>query len=947
MLVQRIALLAERLGIPLPRVAGQTRLGLSGTVRVTQPVPLLFTPRADEQIAEVDPGLNRTDLVDGMNGSHVWTWLEVRGSEGRWRWPEMGDEPEVLVRCSEGDLPAQDFSLILSMARWSLRCVPARDGGGLLVLGVLKPRRAPCARLLVADFSVGATVRRPPGLPGFDAKGMCTLVAAQTRLRVRVDERELEREEADERDFITAARRYLEALRNHAISSTPRAQYELVERAPLRLRTVDGEAWPRAFTRPGTLLQVPTEQEQLRTLPVVDVSDDGDVLTLDADANGEGLLERGELKMRPSDDSLRRMREALDTIAMGVDEAHGRLLAALTRPESLVALTASETTAGDEQTARQREATTLALNTPDIALIHGPPGTGKTTVICGIVEELVRRGQRVLLVAPTHVALDNVLERVGDRAGVTAIRLGSPDNVEEQAHRFLLQNRSRDLMQRLATELRDAVTGAPADDAVTAVQREWSERIRNDEEIGTLLLLNANLVCATPIGIAMAREFREVDVVFDVMILDEASKATITDFLVPAARARKWLLVGDHRQLAPYVDLGELEAVVSERVKRAQSSEPPEGWTREISTLLRQHFDNRMHPDPERVAGPWRDLVAELTKPFEIDDAAVELLVGLGPVSEKWREAYRAASRTAPGEAGAEPAALKPEHATILRLGAELLELQSLALPSVFEHLTRLPASRAVRLNFQHRMAPALAAFSSELVYSGDYPSAPETAKLGLEIPSLEAPAIWIDTAYAPADRRYEDPRDRDWAGGDYTNELEIDVTVELVETCATWAVQSWRGDARERGRGAGAPFEIGVICFYLKQALRLREAIFRRLAGGRDPWRRRWRSPAANGAPIDVHVSIVDRFQGREKDLVILCTTRSNPKGRRGHVDNLNRLNVAVTRARHKRIVIGDSTTLAGQEGGRRRQPEDLLRRLYETSEIKKKWGRALGGQS
>jgi hypothetical protein len=941
MLVQRIALLAERLGIPLPRIAGQTRLGLSGTVRVTQPVPLIFTPRADEQVAEVDPELNRAGLVDGMNGSHVWTWLEVRGSEGRWRWPEIGDDPEVLVRCSEGDLPTHDFSLLLSTARWSLRCVPARDGGGLLVLGVLKPRRAPCARLLVADFSIGANA-------GFDTKGLCTLIASQTRLRVRVDQRELEREEADERDFITAARRYLETLRNHAISSSPRSQYELVERAPIRVRTVDGDAWPRAFTRPGTLLQVPTEQEQFRTFSVADVSDDGDVLTLDADADagGEGLLERGELKMRPGDDSLRRMREALDTIAMGADEAHGRLLVALTRPESLVELTASDATGGDEQTARQREATALALNTPDIALIHGPPGTGKTTVICGIVEELVRRGQRVLLVAPTHVALDNVLERVGDRAGVTAIRLGSPDNVEEQTHRFLLQNRSRDLTRRLATELGDAINGTASDDAVAAVQREWSERIRNDEAVGTLLLLNANLVCATPIGIAMAREFREVDVVFDVMILDEASKATITDFLVPAARARKWLLVGDHRQLAPYVDLGELEAVVSERVKRTQSSEPPEGWTRELSTRLRQHFDNRMHPDLERRAGAWRDLVTELTEPFEIDDATFGLLVALGPVSEKWREAHRKSSRAAPGEAGIEPAVLKPEHATILRLGAELLELQSLALPSVFEHLTGLPGSRAVRLNFQHRMAPALAAFSSELVYSGDYPSAPETVKLGLEIPSLEAPAIWIDTAYAPAARRYEYPRDRDWSGGDYTNELEIDVAVELVETCAGWAVQSWRGDPRDRGRGAAAPFEIGVISFYLRQALLLREAIFRKLASGSDPWRRRWRTPAANGAPIDVHVSIVDRFQGREKDVVVLCTTRSNPKGRRGHVDNLNRLNVAVTRARHKRIVIGDATTLAGQEGGRKRQPDDLLRRLYETSEHKKKWGRALGGR-
>ena len=932
MLAQRIAQLAERLGIPLPRVVGQARLGLAGTIRVTRTVPLIFTPRADGQIAEADPGLTRPELIDSMNATHVWTWLEVRGSEGRWRWPEMGDDPEVLARCSVGDLPPQDFSVILSTARWSLRCVPARDGGGLLVLGVLKPRRAPCARLLVANFGSGADLN-------FDTKGMCTLIAHQTRVRVRVDPRDVEREANEDRDFITGVRRYLEALRNHAVSSTPRARYELLERSPVRVRTADGDAWPRAFTRPGTLLQVPTVGEQLKSLPIVDVSDDGDVLTLDGDDDRNELVAQGELKVRPGDDSLRRMREALDTIAMGTDEAHGRLLEALTRPESLQPLASPEVLTAHDERSRQHEAKTLALNTPDIALIHGPPGTGKTTVICGIVEELVRQGQRVLLVAPTHVALDNVLERVGDRPGVTAIRLGSQNNVEEQAHRFLLQNRSKDLTRHLAMGLRLATSDVPADDPVASVQREWAARIANDEEVGTLLLLNANLVCATPIGIAMAREFREVEVVFDVMILDEASKATITDFLVPAARARKWILVGDHRQLAPYVDLGELEAVVSERVKRAGIDEPDAAWVRELSTRLRQHFDNRMHPDPERVKYAWSDLIEELTSHFEVNDAVFEELVALGADADKWREAYRTTSRSgAEGDGG---------KGAVLRLGAELLELQALALPSVFEHLTSLPESRAVRLNFQHRMAPALAAFSSELVYGGDYPSAPETSKLGLDIPSLEAPAIWVDTAYAPAVRRYEHPRDRDWSGGDYINPLEVEIAVELVEACAAWAVQSWRGDPRERGRGVDAPFEIGVTSFYLKQAFQLRDAIFREVASGTDPWRRRWKSPAANGAPIDIHVSIVDRFQGREKDLIILCTTRSNPKGRRGHVDNLNRLNVAVTRARHKRIVIGDSTTLAGQEGGRRRQPGDLLVRLYETSEHKKKWGRTLGGGS
>ncbi len=931
MLVQRIAMLAERLGIPLPRIAGQTRLGLAGTIRTLAPIPLTCSPKVADRISEIDPTLDFETAILELNRRDVWTWFQVKGSDGRFKAPEFGDPASnTLIRCSEGAIAGDDFCVVLATQRVAFACQPSRDGQSLRAFSVFRTRPPSTARLLVAKFEAG-------GDGDFDVDGFCTMVAAQARLRAIVDQRDVEREAAEDRDFITGVRRYLEALRNHAIASTPRARYELVARAPVRIRSADGEAWPRAFTRPGTLLQVPTGGEKLKTRPILDVSDDGDVLTMDGDDDRGELLEQGELKVRPGDDSLKRMREALDTIAMGTDEAHGRLLEALTRPELLQPLSPSEIPVIDEQVSRQLEAKALALDTPDIALIHGPPGTGKTTVICSIVEELVKRGQRVLLVAPTHVALDNVLERVGDRRGVTAIRLGSADNVEEQAHRFLLQNRSKDLTRHLTKDLHAATKDVPADDPVAAVQREWAKRITNDAEVGTLLLLNANLVCATPIGIAMAREFRAVEVVFDVMILDEASKATVTDFLVPAARARKWILVGDHRQLAPYVDLGELEAVISERVKAAGVEEPDKDWLLDVSTRLRQHFDSRMHPDPERVSKAWGDLIDELTRKFEIDDATFHELVALGAAPEQWREAYRNARS---GDQGS-------DRATVLRLGAELLELQALALPSVFEHLTRLPPSRAVRLNFQHRMAPALASFSSELVYGGDYPSAHETEKLGLDIPSLEAPAIWIDTAYAPANRRYEYPRDRDWSGGDYVNPLEVEVAAELVEICAAWAVQSWRGDPRARGRGADAAFEIGVTSFYLKQAFELREAIFRKLTNGTDPWRRRWRSPAANGAPIDIHVSIVDRFQGREKDLIILCTTRSNPKGRRGHVDNLNRLNVAVTRARSKRIVIGDSTTLAGQEGGRRRLPGDLLVRLYETSELKKKWGRVLGGRA
>lgn len=932
MLIQRIARLAERLELPLPRIAGQTRLGLSGTLRVHDIIPLSCSDKLPQLIQKIDPALDFAAAVEEFNHRDVWTWFQVKGPDGKFKAPDLGEPASpVLIQASEGRLPENDFCVVLATSRIAFACSPARDGLSLRVFSVFRLRPPPVARLLVARFGAG-------NRHGFDLAGLCRMVAAQTRLRACVNPRDAERESEKDGIFISNVRRYLEALRNHAESSAPRASYTLVDRAPVRLRKLEADEWPRAFTRPGTRIEVPTSKGRVRTLTFDDISDDGEVLTTTFVDNDEELLVQGELRVKPGDDAFKRMREALDAMAMGTDEAYGRLLEVLTRPDGLQPVPPPSLSSGDAQTVRQLQARELALKTPDIALIQGPPGTGKTTVICGIIEELVKAGKRILLVAPTHVALDNVLERVGTRPGVTAIRLGSEKNVEAQAHRFLLVNRCRDLAGQLSREIRVAAGDDElAQEPVARVQREWAKRIKDDDAIGAMLLLNANLLCATPIGIAMAPEFRDVEAVFDVMIMDEASKATITDFLVPAARARKWILVGDHRQLPPYVDLGELEAVASERAKRAGLAEPDPAWIREVSSQLRQHFDNRMHPDPKRLENAWRQLVEALCDPFGIGDAQRDELLLLGADPEKWRNQSKRndASGSDHGQWNA-----------ALRLGAEMLELQKLALPSVFEHLTQLPDNRVVKLNYQHRMAPALAEFSSEQVYGRDYPSAGDTHQLGLDIPGLQTPSIWLDTAYQPGGRRYEYPRNTEWQGGSYTNPLEIDVAVELVETCAAWAVQSWRGDPREHGRGPNAPFEIGVVCFYLEQARQMREAIFRRLRGGSDPWRREWGRLAANHAPIDIHVSIVDRFQGREKDLVILCTTRSNPKGRRGHVDNLNRLNVAVTRARHKRIVIGDSTTLAGQEGGRRRDPGDLLVRLYEGCEQKKKWGRALGGQ-
>ncbi len=77
-----------------------------------------------------------------------------------------------------------------------------------------------------------------------------------------------------------------------------------------------------------------------------------------------------------------------------------------------------------------------------------------------------------------------------------------------------------------------------------------------------LAIQQANLVCGTTIGIARYEPPIDEPIDFDVLIIDEASKATVMEFLVPAVRAKKWILVGDHRQLPPYVDEQEIRIYV-------------------------------------------------------------------------------------------------------------------------------------------------------------------------------------------------------------------------------------------------------------------------------------------------------------------------------------------------------------------------------------------------
>jgi hypothetical protein len=201
----------------------------------------------------------------------------------------------------------------------------------------------------------------------------------------------------------------------------------------------------------------------------------------------------------------------------------------------------------------QREFVETALGTPDFAFLEGPPGSGKTTAICEYILQVILSGGKVLLCASTHVAVDNVLERLKDNREVIAVRIGDSHNISEELRHLQIDNLKETEKKTIKRFLSDEKHPSES-------QKYLLDSLENDDDsiITSFILDCANLICGTTIGILqhplIKANIDRPSAIYDVMILDEASKTTFQEFLVPALYAKKWLLVGDTKQLSPYVD---------------------------------------------------------------------------------------------------------------------------------------------------------------------------------------------------------------------------------------------------------------------------------------------------------------------------------------------------------------------------------------------------------
>lgn len=438
----------------------------------------------------------------------------------------------------------------------------------------------------------------------------------------------------------------------------------------------------------------------------------------------------------------------------------------------------------------QQTAVNKVLCAKDVAVVHGPPGTGKTTTLVEAIAETLRREPQVLVCAQSNMAVDWICERLVDR-GVHVLRLGNPSRVNDKMLSFTYERRFEshpdypDLwgIRKAIRELRSAKRRG-SDQWHQKLDRLRSRATELEIRINQDLFNSAHVIASTLVGSAS----RLLDGMrFSTLFIDEAAQALEAASLIPMRRACRVVLAGDHCQLPPTV------------------------------------------------------------KSYEAMKA------GLGK--------------------------------------------------SLMERIVENHPEAVTLLTMQYRMNHEIMKFSNEWFYGGAMTAAPEVRNRG--ILDLDTPIEWIDpvmegrfpsrpypTLAMDEDAAPEDlPAFKEALAGESHGRINRDE--------AEFSILILRNYIEKIGkqRFLDERIDVGLISPYRAQVQYLRALI------KRTPFFRPFRHL--------ISVNTVDGFQGQERDVIIISLVRSNDEGNIGFLRDLRRMNVAMTRARMKLIIIGSVATL------------------------------------
>ena len=639
---------------------------------------------------------------------------------------------------------------------------------------------------------------------------------------------------------------------------------------------------PRQLTEGGNQISAKDANgNSYSSVRIADFDDSEQLLIIDEGYRLKDWPDEGIIFLTGDLASNRRKTQAVNLLRVRKDPIYAKLADTLIRPWGLPEVNVeprsyfhpniSHTNLISEA---QAQAIDLALSGHDISLIHGPPGTGKTTVIVEIIRHVISNEGRVLMVAPTHVAVDNVLERITDTKGISAVRVGGKQYMDAHLKKYRL----RDKIQALKESLPSFTLASKRNSVISTLQAEFIKRMESKDKrhFENLVLQQSNLVCGTTIGIARYYENTTGDQIdFDILIIDEASKATVMEFLVPAVRAKCWVLVGDHRQLPPYINDQELRIYIQRYFEEKHET---------VETQAK-HSSNKS--DSSNIF-----FKNSKTKNDDFHEQTDELIGNL----RRFHEELHALNEGDPDRHWARVIQLMDYNRKPIK---SIEEMINLALGSCFHYfLRRVDNSRNVVLTVQHRMPSILANFLDDAIYSGKLKTSESAATHGLTlpkianlgVPEISEPLIFLST------EMHSNPRETPGKRKGYYNTSEVESIKSVISSIA-------KIDAHKLGYTENSPMTVGVITYYADQS---RVIIHKLRQLKRITYTRGWRFRVA-GKPIQIRVSIVDRFQGQEQDIVILSLTRSNSRGDIGFLANLQRINVSLSRAKQNLLVVGN----------------------------------------
>lgn len=250
----------------------------------------------------------------------------------------------------------------------------------------------------------------------------------------------------------------------------------------------------------------------------------------------------------------------------------------------------------------QERAVNEVLRAKDVAIVHGPPGTGKTTTLVEAINETLMRESQVLVCAQSNMAVDWICERLVDR-GINVLRIGNPTRVNDKMLGFTYERRFEAhpdypqlwAIRKAIRELRRKKKGRD-DNFHQKLERLKSRATELEIRINASLFGEARVIASTLVGSAN----RLLDgMKFGTLFIDEAAQALEAACWIPMRRVSRVVLAGDHCQLPPTVkSMAALKGGLGKTLMERIVEKKPE-----CVTLLNVQY--RMNDEIMRFSSDW------------------------------------------------------------------------------------------------------------------------------------------------------------------------------------------------------------------------------------------------------------------------------------------------------------------------------------------------------